>query len=86
MPTRFTFQVLDHNAGEDDEFRIDAVEDGMVGEVETVGDFDGEPTCRGYLNQPPSLARARESFDEGNRDENEELIRKSLCAAIISAV
>lgn len=49
MPTRLPFQILDHNAREDDELRVDAVEDGMVGKVEAVGDFDGEPTCESEI-------------------------------------
>jgi len=43
MPPRLARQVLHHDAAEHDELRVDAVEDGVVGEVEAVGDFGGEP-------------------------------------------
>lgn len=39
MPTRLPRQVLHHNAAEDHEFRLDLVQDAVVGEVEAVGDF-----------------------------------------------
>jgi hypothetical protein len=45
VPARLSWQVLDHNAAQDDELGVDAIEDAVVGEVETVCDFDGEPGC-----------------------------------------
>lgn len=39
MPTRLPRQVLHHDAAEDHEFRLDLVQDAVVGEVEAVGDF-----------------------------------------------
>ena len=43
MPPRLPRQILHHDPAEDDEFGVDGVEDAVVGEVEAVGDFDGEP-------------------------------------------
>jgi hypothetical protein len=43
MPPRLPRQILHHDPAEDDELRVDGVEDAVVGEVEAVGDFDGEP-------------------------------------------
>jgi hypothetical protein len=43
MPPRLPRQILHHNPGEDDELRFDGVEDAVVGEVQAVGDFEGEP-------------------------------------------
>lgn len=40
MPAGLAGQILHHDAREHDEFRVDAVEDAVVGEVEAVGDFD----------------------------------------------
>ena len=40
MPSRLSSQVLEHDAREHDELRVDLVQNGVVGEVETVGDFD----------------------------------------------
>ena len=48
MPARLAREVLDHDAAQDDELSVDAVEDAVVGEVEAVGDFDGEPGCDGF--------------------------------------
>lgn len=45
VPARLAREVLDHDAAQDDELGVDAVEDAVVGEVEAVGDFDGEPGC-----------------------------------------
>jgi hypothetical protein len=42
-PPRLPRQILHHDPAEDDELRVDGVEDAVVGEVEAVGDFDGEP-------------------------------------------
>lgn len=47
VPARLAREVLDHDAAQDDELGVDAVEDAVVGEVEAVGDFDGEPGCDG---------------------------------------
>lgn len=43
MPPGFPLQVLDHDAGEHDHFRIDVIEDLAVGEVQAVGDVGGDP-------------------------------------------
>jgi hypothetical protein len=36
---------LHHDPAEDHELRVDGVEDAVVGKVEAVGDFGGEPCC-----------------------------------------
>ena len=38
MPCRLPLQILNHDAREYDEFRVDGVEDAVVGEVQAVGD------------------------------------------------
>ena len=43
MPPGFPLQVLDHDAGEHDYFRVDVIEDLTVGEVQAVGDVSGDP-------------------------------------------
>lgn len=43
MPPGFPLQVLDHDAGEHDHFRIDVIEDLAIGEVQAVGDVGGDP-------------------------------------------
>jgi hypothetical protein len=43
VPACLSREILDHDAAQDDELGFDAVEDAVVGEVETVGYFDGEP-------------------------------------------
>lgn len=45
MPPGLARQVLHHDVAEDHELRVDAVQDAVVGQVEAVGDFDGEPGC-----------------------------------------
>lgn len=45
VPARLSREILDHDAAQDDELGVDAVKDAVVGEVETVCDFDGEPGC-----------------------------------------
>lgn len=45
VPACLAREVLNHDAAQDDELGVDAVEDAVVGEVEAVGDFDGEPGC-----------------------------------------
>lgn len=43
MPPSLKRQILDHYARQHYELRIDFVENGVVGEVEAVCDFDGQP-------------------------------------------
>ena len=40
MPPGLSCEILDHDAGKDDELSIDAVENTMVGEVQAVCNFD----------------------------------------------
>lgn len=51
VPACLARQILDHDAAQDDELRVDAVEDAVVGEVEAVCDFDGEPGCEIVVSQ-----------------------------------
>jgi hypothetical protein len=46
MPPRLPWEILHHDPAEDDELRVDGVQDAVVGEVEAVGDFGGEPGYR----------------------------------------
>lgn len=43
MPSRLQFQILDHDAGEDDHFGVNGVQDAVVGKVEAVGYVGGDP-------------------------------------------
>ena len=43
MPSSFTLQVLDHNAGEHNHFRVDVIEDLTVGEVQAISDVGRYP-------------------------------------------
>ena len=45
MPPRLPREILHHDPTEDDELRVDGVQDAVDGEVEAVGDFGGEPGC-----------------------------------------
>jgi hypothetical protein len=46
MPPGLPREILHHDAAEDDELRVDGVQDAVVGEVEAVGDLGGEPGYR----------------------------------------
>ena len=46
MPTSLPLQVLDHDPGENHEFRINGVKNTVVGEIEAVRDFGGNPCFR----------------------------------------
>lgn len=61
MPSGLPLQVLDHDAGENDHFRVDVIEDLAVGEVQAVGDIGGDP-C---LERPDD--QQRPSFLKENR-------------------
>ena len=43
VPACLSRQVLDHDAAQDDELGVDAVEDAVVRQVEAIGDLDGDP-------------------------------------------
>ena len=43
MPARLAREILHHDAREHDDLGVDAVEDGVVGEVEAVRDVLGYP-------------------------------------------
>jgi len=49
MPPRLPRQVLHHDPAEHDKLGVDAVQQAVVGQVEAVGDFDGEPGCLGLV-------------------------------------
>ncbi len=45
MPSRHRRQVLNHDPAQHDEFCLDAIQDRVVAEVESVGYFAGDPFC-----------------------------------------
>ena len=72
MPPCLSLQILDHDAREHNKLGINAIQDCMIGEIQAVSYLDGKPSFTEMLVRKCHQVQL--------------CLRKSLCAAIRSAV